>query len=336
MFETPDSYQTAILNAQEPDTNAQHLASVRQQSLTKPPGALGRLEEIAIWLAGWQKKERPVIDHVQISVFAGNHGITERGVSPFPAEVTAQMVENFAAGGAAINTFAETFKFELNVLPLDLDHPVNDWTKAPAMTEAECLEAVNAGAEAIDNKTDLLVLGEMGIGNTSSAAAIAAAVFGGTGRDWAGPGTGLSPEGVASKAAIIDEGLLRHRTGLTNSFEILRHLGGRELAAIAGALVAARTRCLPVILDGYVVTAAAATLYAINPNALNHCLAGHVSVEPAHQLLLQKLQMKPLLDLGMRLGEGTGAALAANIVRAAAASHSHMATFEEASVSGKS
>lgn len=334
-FRTAGDFLEAIRQAREPDTNAIALARARQTQLTKPPGSLGRLEELAIWLAGWQGCERPIINNVQIIVFAGNHGITARGVSPYPSDVTSQMVANFQAGGAAINAIANASGFELDVIPLDLDKPVKDWTTQPAMSVEECLAALNKGASAIEDNTDLLVLGEMGIGNTTSASALCAAVFGGTGSDWAGPGTGLDNAGVKLKATVIDEGLTLHNSDAPDGFEILRRLGGRELAAIAGAIVAARQRRLPVVLDGFVATAAATTLHKENKNALAHCVAGHVSAEPAHQKSLEKLCIKPLLDLSMRLGEGSGAALAANIVRVAAATHSNMATFDEAGVSNR-
>ena len=317
------------------DEAARAAARERQTQLTKPPGALGRLEDLAVWLAGWQGTLKPRVARVQAVVFAGNHGVTAQGVSPYPADVTAQMVANFQAGGAAINAMAEAFGYGLTVAPLDLDRPTRDFTTGPAMSEAETLHALNAGAAALAHDNDVVVLGEMGIGNTTVASALAAALFGGTGRDWAGPGTGLDAAGVSRKADVIDAALALHRDHCHGAFETLRRLGGRELAAIAGAVLAARRRRIPVVLDGAVATAAVAPLAAATSDALAHCVAGHVSAEPAHRRLLELIGLPPLLDLEMRLGEGTGAALAVQILKAAAATHAHMATFSEADVSNR-
>jgi nicotinate-nucleotide--dimethylbenzimidazole phosphoribosyltransferase len=197
------------------------------------------------------------------------------------------------------------------------------------------LEALNAGARAADKGGDLIALGEMGIGNTTIAAALAAAALGGTGADWAGPGTGLSAEGVAHKAAVIDEALALHRGAAGSAADILCRLGGRETAAIAGAILAARHKLIPVVLDGYVVTASLAPLFRDNPAIADHCIAGHLSAEPAHRRLLDRLGLRPLLDLRMRLGEGTGATLAVAILRAAVSAHNGMATFAEARVANR-
>ena len=306
-------------------------AAGRQSQLTKPPGSLGRLEEIAIFFAGWQRAERPAIRAGRAIVFAGNHGVAARGVSAYPASVTARMVANFAAGGAAINALAAAAGLSLSVVPLDLESPTTDFTRAPAMDEAGCLAALNAGAAAVAG-ADLLVLGEMGIGNSTSAAALAAASFGGDGASWVGLGTGVDAAGLARKAQAVDLALALHRDGLTGPFEILRRLGGREIAAIAGAVVAARLRRVPVLLDGFICTSAVAPLAIAAPGITAHCLAGHVSSEPGHARLLARLGLDPLLALDMRLGEGSGGAVAAQVVRAALAAHAGMATFADAGI----
>ena len=315
------------------DQSAALAAAARQAQLTKPPGSLGRLEEFAAWLARWQGRAMPRLEAVRVLVFAGNHGVAARGVSAYPAEVTAQMVANFAAGGAAINALAAAAGLALSVVPLDLDRPTEDFTTGPAMTADDCLAALDAGAAAIGD-ADLLVLGEMGIGNTTAAAALAAASFGGAGADWVGPGTGVDAAGVQRKAAVVDMALAHHAGHLDQPFEILRRVGGREIVAIAGAIVAARHARIPVLLDGFIGTAAIAPLARGNAAITGHCLAGHCSAEPGHRRLLDRLGLSPLLMLDMRLGEGSGAAVAAQIVRAALAAHDEMATFAEAGVAG--
>ncbi len=340
MFDHPSQFLDALENLPVASAEFRDLALKRQAQLTKPAGALGRLEDIAIWLAGWQAREKPVVDRVTALLFAGNHGVVEEGVSPFPASVTAQMVENFKQGGAAINALTQQFGHELSVIPLDLERPTRNMTVDAAMSEDELLDVINIGAAAVnDCSADVIYFGEMGIGNTTTAAAIAAAVFGGEGASWAGPGTGLEKAGVVHKASVIDRALALHRSELSNPVEIMRRLGGRELAAIMGGVVAARLKRLPVILDGFVVTAAVAPLCVsadqrIKRDVLAHCIAGHCSAEPGHIRLLEELGLKPLLTLDMRLGEGTGAALAAELVRGAVSTHNQMATFAEAQISG--
>ena len=317
-----------------PDSKSKSAAIARQNQLTKPAGALGRMESLAIWLAGWQGTPIPRTDEATITVFAGNHGVCAHGVSAYPPEVTAQMVANFESGGAAINQMAAILGARLKVVPLDLEQPTADFTIAPAMTESETVEAFVTGMVAVSDCTDLLVVGEMGIGNTTVAAAIACALFGGEPQEWAGPGTGLDDTGQRHKAAVIEQALALHQSNLNDPLAVLSRLGGREVAAMAGALLEARIRSVPVVLDGYVCGAAAAVLHAIEATALNHCVAGHVSAEPGHKRLLDALGAQPLLDLGMRLGEGTGAATAVSIIRIAAACHAGMATFDEAKVAG--
>lgn len=312
------------------DISAAESARARQDSLTKPPGSLGRLEELAIFMAGWQGRAIPRLDHAQVVVFAGNHGIVAQGVNPFPPEVTALMVENFRNGGAAINQLCKVAGAELSVVPLELEHPTADFTQGPAMTVAEVDQAMAAGAAAVDPNADVLVLGEMGIGNSTIAAAQSALVFGGTGRDWVGPGTGANPEEMANKRRAVDEGMALHHPKTAR--DALAAFGGREQAAICGAVLQARRIGLPVILDGFICTAAAAVLTLDNPDALEHCLIGHQSAEPGHQRLIAGLKMSPILSLDMRLGEGSGAAVALMVLRGAIACHSGMATFAEAGI----
>jgi nicotinate-nucleotide--dimethylbenzimidazole phosphoribosyltransferase len=307
----------------------------REDTLTKPPRSLGRLEDLVAWLAHWQGHAPPRLDRADILVFAGNHGVTKQGVSAYPAEVTAQMVANFAHGGAAINQLARAGGATLRVIPLSLDRPTADFTEAAALTEQEFLTAVSAGYQAVAPDCDLICLGEMGIGNTTAAAAIAAALFGGGGARWAGRGTGIDHDGLARKRLVIDRALGRHAGLLNDPIKVAAALGGRELAAILGAALAARRHNIPVLLDGFVCTAAVAPLYKLRTDTLAHALAGHVSAEAGHRMLLDELGLKPLLDLDMRLGEASGAAVALSILRAALACHTGMATFAEAGVSDK-
>lgn len=322
----------AVLNAApEPDTAALAGAAERNGSLTKPPGALGRLEDLAIWYAGWRGTARPEVLAPQVIIFAGNHGVTSRGISSFPPEVTAQMVLNFQNGGAAINQLARAAGAQLDVHAIELDRPTADFCDGPAMDETDLLAAINVGYMSVSERCDLLVTGEMGIGNTTSAAAIALAMFGGHATDWTGRGTGLDDAGVALKAKVVAQAVALHqpKTGL----DTLRMLGGREIAGMAGAIARARVMRVPVILDGFICCAAAACLQAECPTALDHAIAGHVSAEAAHPAMLARLGKQPLLQLGMRLGEGSGAALAISVLKGAVACHSGMSTFAEAGVS---
>ena len=315
------------------DTDAMDRARARDAVLTKPAKSLGRLEEIATWAAAWQGQESPRTGPIQVLVFAGNHGIAVRGVSAYPAAVTAQMVTNFERGGAAINQLCRSLGAELSVHALELDRPTADFTLEPAMSEAECAEAVAFGMDAVDGAAALLCLGEMGIGNTTAAAAICCALYGGDAGEWVGPGTGVDTAGLDRKITAVAAALAHHGAVLTDPLETLRRLGGRELAAIAGAVLGARLKVVPVLLDGYVCCAAVAPLAKLHPGALDHCRAAHCSAEPGHGLLLEALDMIPLLELGMRLGEASGAVLAAHLVKAAIETHNGMATFAEAGVS---
>ena len=307
----------------------------RQQVLTKPAGSLGRLEDLAAWLARWQNREMPRLNRVDVVVFAGNHGVTRQGVSPFPSAVTAQMVANFSNGGAAINQLARVADANLVVIPLNLETPTRDFTEAPAMREPEFLRAVATGYDAVAPDCDLLCLGEMGIGNTTAAAAIAAALFGGDGTLWAGRGTGIDDSGLTRKRRVIDAALERHAACLGDPLLIAMALGGRELAAILGAALAARQFGIPVLLDGFVCTAAVAPLARLATGALDHAMLAHLSAEAGHRILAEALELTPLLDFGMRLGEASAAALVVPLLRAAVACHTGMATFAEAAVDNR-
>jgi len=307
----------------------------RDATLTKPPGSLGRLEEIAQWLAGWQANYPPKVDRPITVVFAGNHGVVAQGVAAYPAEVTAQMVANFQSGGAAVNQICETFGAGLKVFELALDMPTKDITQEPAMDEESCAATIAYGMEAIADQPDLLCIGEMGIGNTTIAAALCYGLYGGQAADWVGPGTGVDDAGLARKIDAVERAVELHKAHLDDPLELLKRLGGREIAAMMGAIIAARISNIPVLLDGYIATAAAAIIHRISPSGLDHCLAAHCSAEPAHATLLEKLDKEPLLNLRLRLGEGSGASLAIGIIQASANLHNGMATFDQAGVSNK-
>lgn len=332
-FASLADFAALLRAAPEADSTARAGAQARNGQLTKPPGALGRLEDLAIWIAGWQGRAEPQGDRPQVLIFAGNHGVVAQGVSAFPAEVTVQMVANFRHGGAAINQLSRLHGAEMAVHALELERPTADFTQGPAMSEAETLAALTVGWNAVDPTADMLVVGEMGIGNTTVAAALAAKLLGGAGADWVGRGTGVDDAGLARKAAVVDAGLARHAV-ITDPLQVLAALGGREIAAMAGAMARARVERVPLVLDGFIASAAAAVLHAVTPGALDHAVAGHLSAEGAHGRLLTALGKEPLLSLGLRLGEGSGAALALGVLRGAIACHSGMATFAEAGVSG--
>ena len=327
---TLNDFRRALDALPGPDAAAVQAARARDAVLTKPPGSLGRLEVLAEWLAGW--RGRVAADRLQVAVFAGNHGIAARGVSAFPAEVTGPLVAISQGGGAASTQFSAVGGAALRVPPRARAGRPGDFTAGPAMTEADLIAALQTGWKAVDPEADLFVAGEMGIANTTSAAAIAAALFGGSG--WAGRGTGVDDAGLARKEAAVAAGLAAHAGHLDDPVEVLRRLGGREIAAMTGAYLAARMHRVPVVLDGFISCAAAAVLHKARPGALDHCIAGHLSAEGAHGRLLAAIGKEPLLSLGMRLGEGSGAALALGVVRGAVACHRGMATFAEAGVSG--
>ncbi|MCE1235153.1 MAG: nicotinate-nucleotide--dimethylbenzimidazole phosphoribosyltransferase [Hyphomicrobiales bacterium] len=329
-----DDFRDLVNLLPDPETAAVEAYWTRDAQLTKIPGSLGRLEEIGALLAAATGKIPPKVEKPLVAVFAANHGITAKGVSAFPSEVTKQMVANYAAGGAAINQICMASDIGLKVFELALELPTPDISEEDAFDAQSCAATMAYGMEALAGGVDLLCLGEMGIGNTAVASAIYLALFGGTAEEWVGPGTGVQGAALANKAKVVEQAVMRIG-GEMDPFEILRRLGGREIAAMVGAIIAARHQKVPVVVDGFVTSAAAAIVHAMNPKAIEHCLFSHVSAEPAHARALAAMGKTPLLDLGMRLGEGTGAAIAASIVRAAAATHAGMATFAEAGVSNK-
>ena len=325
----------ALLQRMPPaDKAAAEAVAARQEQLTKPRGSLGRLEELAAWLAAWQGRARPRLEHPRIAVFVGNHGVAAQGISAYPQAVTAQMMQTFLDGKAAINQLAGLQEADLRVYEMALEQPTADFTQGPALSEADCARAMAYGMMAVEGGFDVLALGEMGIGNTTAAAALSMGLFGGEAADWVGTGTGLDEDGLARKTAVVQQAVETNRAALPDPLAVLCALGGHELAAITGAVIASRLAHIPVVLDGYACTAAAAVLHAVEPGLLDHCVVAHRSAEPGHARLLEAIGKDPLLDLGMRLGEASGAALSLSLLKAACACHDGMATFAEAGVSG--
>jgi len=329
-------------------------ALARQGQLTKPPGSLGKLEAIAVQLSAMQGTDRPQMERAHISIFAADHGVAAEGVSAFPQAVTAEMVKNFARGGAAISVLAKQVNATLEVINLGTVFPVEsfanvrdeqiaagtaNFAQGPAMTEAQLAVALHAGrAAALRAKqagAQLFIGGEMGIANTTSASAIACALLQESPQLLAGPGTGLDSKGVAHKAAVIQRALELHRANLVQPLDVLRHVGGFEIAALAGAYLTAAQNGLPVLADGFISSVAALSAVRIQPGVRDWLLFAHVSAEPGHQRVLDALGAQPLLQLGMRLGEGSGAATAVPLLKLACALHNNMATFAEAGVSDK-
>jgi nicotinate-nucleotide--dimethylbenzimidazole phosphoribosyltransferase len=309
-----DDFRALMAAMPGPDLAAQAAAEERQSALANQQGASGRLAEIAIWLAGWQGGA-PHVETPLVAVFAGDHGVADLSVA---SATTAAMVANSAAGGAAINQVCKTFDLSLRVFELALEHPTGDIAREPALDEKGCAATMAFGMEALAARPDLLCLGEFGVGGDIAASAIYHALYGGKPADWV---TGGDDASLAHKAELVRAALATHRLHLKDPFEVLRRLGGREIAAMVGAILAARIQRAPVLLDGFVVCAAAAVLHALDPASLDHCLAAHVAPERAHAEALRRLGKAPLLDLGVGLGEGVGAALAAGIVKAAVACH---------------
>ena len=311
-----------------PDEAAREAVEARAGRALRPLGALARLDEVAVWLAGWRGAP-PEVSSPACVVFVADHGVAVEGVSAYPAEVTASMLEALRAGAATAPVLAAEVGAAFAVVDVGVGRPTGNLRVEPALDAERFAASVAAGRRAVaETGCDLLVLGEMGIGNTTAAAAVAATLFGGPVEQWTGRGTGVDERTYARKLEVV-EGARRRVGDDAPPREVLREVGGAELAAIAGGLVEARLRSVPVILDGFVATAAAAALEAWAPGALAHCLAGHRSSEPGHAFLLEKLGMRPLLDLDLRLGEGSGALLAVPLVRAAAAAVTRVATFEE-------
>jgi len=285
------------LCAQLPGANEQARKEVvlRNKQLTKPEGSLGRLEEVVEWLACWQGDPHPTVKRPLVAVFAANHKVVEENVSALPPGATVQMVQSCSDGGAAINQICASFDMGLKVFDLALEIPTENITADAAMDEKTAAATIAFGMEAIAGGTDLLCIGEMGIGNTTIASAIYHALYGGKASDWCSSGTGLDKEGLSRKIDVVERAVAFHKDHLDDPLEILRRLGGREIAAMMGAILAARFERIPVIIDGFVATAAAALLHKMSPETLDHCMVGHVSSEPAHKVVLEKLGSKILL-----------------------------------------
>jgi nicotinate-nucleotide--dimethylbenzimidazole phosphoribosyltransferase len=322
-----------------PDEEFAERARARQRELTKPPGSLGKLESIAVRLAAIQRKDRPESFGRRVVVFAASHGVTAEGVSPYPPEVTAQMVANFAAGGAAINALAREARAEIRVVDVGVSGGTRNFAREPAMSDDEmhaALERGRASAESAHSEgVTLLGLGEMGIGNTTSASAIAAVLTGRAAPLVTGSGTGLDEAGRRRKIEVIDRALELHRLSAEEPLRVLRAVGGLEIAALAGLTLEAASRRIAIVVDGFIATAAFAIAAKLAPGVKPYAFFSHLSTEPGHRALLDFLGAEPILDLGLRLGEGTGAALAMQVLGAALAAHNDMATFAEAGVSGK-
>ncbi len=327
-------------------------AEARQLHLTKPPGALGRLEAVAIQLSAMQGRVKPSINTSFITVFAADHGVAEMGVSAFPQEVTAEMVRNFSRGGAAISVLANSLGATLEVVNVGTVHPVeplngvldrrissgtNNFVSQPAMDKDELERALELGAEAVERaisqEADIYIGGEMGIANTTSASAVAAALLGKSGASVAGAGTGLDSDGVSRKGEVIEQALDLHKNNLGNPMDILQHLGGFEIAALAGAYIKASQSGVPILVDGFITSVAALAAVRINSGVRGWLIFSHRSAEHGHGKVLDAMDANPLLDLGMRLGEGSGAAVAVPILQQACQLHGEMATFGEAGVS---
>ncbi len=323
-------------------------ARAQQHQLTKPPGSLGQLEEIAISFCAWQQSSTPVCDTIQIAVFAADHGVCAQGVSAFPQAVTAQMVHNFTSGGAAISVLAKQLDAQFEVINLGLVSKIddakrlvnvplmagtNDFTRDAAMSPETLLRALDIGRDVVKPNTHLFIGGEMGIGNTSAASAIYSVLLKQPPESTVGPGTGVDKDGLALKRKVLYQALNLHGAYLTEPISILQRVGGLEIAGLVGAYIACSQMGVPILVDGFISTAAALLACEINPTVRPWMIFSHTSAEPAHGLALKSLNAKPLLDLGMRLGEGSGAAVAAPIILSALVLHNQMATFESAGVS---
>src|ERR1051325_9244807 len=277
-----------------PDLDAGAAPALRGEQLTKPAGALGRLEELAAWLAVWQGRHPPTLDHPRTIVFAANHGVAGGGVSAYPAAVTAQMVQNFIAGGAAVNQLCKTIDADLRVYEMNLDTPTGDIVDGPAMSEEECARAIAYGMMAVEPGIDALAVGEMGIANTTIAAALCLALFAGDAAQWTGPGTGVFGAALEKKREVVVAAVARHQPEAGDPFDVLRRLGGLEFAAMTGAILAARLGRVPVVLDGCGAGPAAVVLLPADPRPLDLGVAGHVWADPGHRRFLDGLGKPPL------------------------------------------
>ena len=323
-----------LTDLSQPDERAMSAVRARADDILRPRGAFHRLDEIAVWLAGWQRTSTPHVERAAALVFVASHGVAGAGVSAYPASVTASMRDALRSGVATASVLARMAEADIRVVDVGVGAPTGDLRVEPALSADRFRTCFEAGRSAVaELDTDLLVLGEMGIGNTTAAACVCHSLFGLTAEDWTGRGTGLDDEGLDRKVTVVRQACSRDFE--RRPMEILRQVGGAELVAIAGAAVEARRLSIPVLLDGFVVTAALAPLEVASPGALDHVLAAHTSPEPGHRMVLEKLAKEPLLDLGLRLGEGSGALLAVPLVRAAVAGVTDVATFDEWGAEGR-
>lgn len=323
-----DDVAALLTGAPGPDESARAAVARRAAEVLRPAGALARLDDVASWLAGWQRTTRPRVEAPVAIVFVGDHGVVVEGVSAYPPSVTEAMLRALREGVATANALAASVGASLDVVDTGVGKPTESFVERPALSEQRFEECFEAGRAAVARAgADLLVFGEMGIGNSTAAAAVCATAFGLPAEEWVGRGSGVDDAGLTRKVAVVEAA--RSRVGEARPIEILRQVGGSELVAIAGAAVEARLRSIPVVLDGFIATAAVAPLELLHTGALDHCVAGHCSSEPGHRLLLDKLGMRPLLDLELRLGEGSGALAAVPLVRLAAAAVTDVATFAE-------
>lgn len=326
---TANELRRELARAPEPDDDARRAVAARAASVLRPHGALARLDEIAVFLAGWQHTTHPRIRRPAALIFASDHGVTVEGVSAYPSDVTAAMVRAFEQQVATVNILAREAGVSVRVIDVGVGNPTGNLVVEDAMSEERFAESIAMGRRAVlETDSDLIAIGEMGIGNTTPAAAVSAAVYGGDPALWVGRGTGVDDEALDRKRDVVVRAIDRISDS-SDPLEALRRVGGAELAAMAGAIVEARNRSIPVVLDGYVATAAAAPLAAAVPGSLSHCLAGHRSAEPGHDMLLNHLALRPLLDLEMRLGEASGAVAAIPLIRMAAAVVTDVPTFDE-------
>lgn len=336
------------------DRDMQAAAAERQQQLTKPAGSLGQLEALAVQLAGLQGRLKPRVDQLWIGIFAGDHGVVAEGVSAYPQAVTGQMLHNFVSGGAAISVLARQLGAQLDVVDLGTVTPMLDlagvrhlqlgagtanFATGPAMSDAQGLKALQAGRDSVLRAqaagSEVFIGGEMGIGNTASASAVASALLDCPASQLTGPGTGLDAAGVSHKARVIDRALALHAGHLDDPLQTLFRLGGFEIAALVGAYVACAQEGVVAVVDGFICTVAAMVAVRMNPDCREWLIFSHRGAEQGHRHVLESLQAEPLLDLGLRLGEGSGAALAVPLMRLACDLHGQMATFAEAAVADR-
>ena len=328
---------SALAEMPGPDPSSAAAVAERAGTVLRPAGAFARLDQVAVWLGGWQRRPDPLVRQPAVVIFGGDHGVARHSVSAYPAEITVAMAAAITGGVATSSALAAAHGASMTFVDVGVGKPTEDFTVEDAMSVDRFAESWFAGVDAVAHlETDLLIVGELGIGNTTAAAAVAAGLFGGTAADWVGRGTGVDDEGLRRKQDVVEAGLARLAVGDSSPLEVLRRLGGTELAAMAGAVAEARRRSIPVLLDGFIATAAIATLDRAAPGALDHALAGHCSAEKGHRRLLDALDKEPLLDLDLRLGEASGALVALAVVAAAAVAVTNVATFAEAEIAGPS